>query len=384
MLKYEKKFINFIKKYYKTIFTIFMILLAIFIRVILFNFKSSDYEIFLSKWFEYFQTNGGLKGLSNYPGDYNAPYMTIMALLSYLPIKKIYAIKSISVIFDFILALSSGLLVKEVVKSNKKIYFLITFYIVLFIPTVILNSSAWGQCDSIYTSFVILALLYLLKKKYKLSFIMLGCAFSFKLQFIFILPLFIILYFCEEKFSILNFLLIPLTDIILSLPAVLCGCPFSKILTVYVKQPNTYSFQVMNFPNLYNILHIQSKGFAMGLTLFICALVLFYCIYKKIKFDNKKILLLSLWFILITTFFLPSMHERYAYVGEILMVLYFIIYREKPYLLLFLLIAPIFTYSNFLYKAIDPWIFIILSSIYSIILFDFTKYTFDILKNNKS
>jgi len=209
MLRYEKKIVDFIKKHYKIIFTICIILLAIFVRITLFDFKSGDYVCFLTKWYKYLKIHGGLKALANYPGDYNAPYMTIMALLTYLPIKDIYAIKLVSVIFDFILALSSGLLVKEIVKKNKVTYFLITFCIVLFIPSVILNSSEWGQCDSIYSSFVILSLLFLMKKKYKTSFLMLGLAFSFKLQFIFILPLFVILYFCEEKFSILDFLIIP-------------------------------------------------------------------------------------------------------------------------------------------------------------------------------
>lgn len=385
MLRYEKKIVDFIKKHYKIIFTICIILLAIFVRITLFDFKSVDYVCFLTKWYKYLKIHGGLKALANYPGDYNAPYMTIMALLTYLPIKDIYAIKLVSVIFDFILALSSGLLVKEIVKKNKVTYFLITFCIVLFIPSVILNSSEWGQCDSIYSSFVILSLLFLMKKKYKTSFLMLGLAFSFKLQFIFILPLFVILYFCEEKFSILDFLIIPVTDIVMSIPAMIFGCPFSRIVKAYFAQPSTYQSQVLNFPNLYNMLKIESKGFAIGLTLFICAFALFYCLYKKVKFNDKKIMLLGIWFIAILTFLLPSMHERYAYVGEILMALYFIIYREKPKMLLFMLIVPLITYSSFLYGTIDSWTIPVLSFIYTIILFDFTKYTFDELKiNNKN
>ena len=58
---------------------------------------------------------------------------------------------------------------------------LITYALVLIIPTVMLNSGMWGQCDSIYTTFVILALYFLVKEKYSLSFIMLGISFAFKL-----------------------------------------------------------------------------------------------------------------------------------------------------------------------------------------------------------
>ena len=209
MFKFEEKVINFCKKNYIILFVILITFLAFFVRFKMLDFASYDYNNFLKPWFDDLKSNGGLKGLATYKGDYNAPYMTILALLTYLPINSLYSIKFVSIVFDFLLAISSGLLVKELVKQNKKIYFVLTYAILLFVPSVLLNGAYWCQCDSIYTTFIVLSLLFLVKEKYIPSFIMLGLSLSFKLQFIFILPLYLILYVMKKKFSILNFLIIP-------------------------------------------------------------------------------------------------------------------------------------------------------------------------------
>jgi len=48
--------------------------------------------------------------------------------------------------------------------NNEKIGYL-SFGILLLIPTVILNGSVWGQCDIIYTAFVIASIYYILREK---------------------------------------------------------------------------------------------------------------------------------------------------------------------------------------------------------------------------
>ena len=62
------------------------------------DFESGDYQLFLKDWFDYLKANGGIHALKSYVGDYNAPYVTLMALLTYLPIKSLYSIKIISII----------------------------------------------------------------------------------------------------------------------------------------------------------------------------------------------------------------------------------------------------------------------------------------------
>lgn len=385
MFKWEKNIISFLEKYYLEIGLLIVTFLSLYIRFISRNFESPDYTVFLSPWFDYLKNNGGLKALATYPGDYNAPYVTIMALLTYIPINKLYLIKGVSVIFDFALAISSAYLVSYLVKKDKKLYFALTYTAVLFLPEVILNSGIWAQCDAGYATFIILALLFMLKEKYIKSFIFLGISFALKLQFIFIFPLFVILYISKKQFSFLHFMIIPIVNFILCLPAILFGKPISEVLMVYINQTGTYSDRlVLNFPNIYNLLQGEVKIFyKVGTicTLLACALMLAYVIYKKVKWNNEKILTLGLWSIVITTFILPGMHERYLYVGAILSVICYILYRKNLSLTLFIIISSIITYTSFLFTGNYDYL-PYLSAIYLIIIVIFTKNTLKLLESD--
>ena len=92
MFKTEKKIIEFCEKHYILLGFIVISIMALLIRLSLFKFESGDYLMFLKDWFSYLKDNGGFLALKNYPGDYNAPYMTIMSLLTYIPITPLYSI----------------------------------------------------------------------------------------------------------------------------------------------------------------------------------------------------------------------------------------------------------------------------------------------------
>ena len=200
--KVDDVIINFIKKHYIEISIIVITLISLIIRLCFIEFVSDDYKNCLSGWIEQIKQVGGISAIGKEIGDYNTPYFLIIILLTYLPIKPMVAIKLVSILFDYILAMVVVTIVYEFIKEkkNKELVLLITYLIMVLLPTLILNSAAWGQCDSIYTTFVMLSLLFVLKNKYTKSFIFLGIAFAFKLQTIFILPVFIILYLCNRKF----------------------------------------------------------------------------------------------------------------------------------------------------------------------------------------
>lgn len=386
MLKFEEKILDFCKKNYKILFLIFITIIALIIRIKMLSYNNGDYASFLKPWFEDLKANGGLKGLATYKGDYNAPYMTILALLTYLPIDSLLSIKFVSIAFDFLLAISCGILVSELVKKNKKFYFLVTYSIVLFIPSVLLNGAFWAQCDSIYSTFVVLSLIFLLKEKYVPSFIMLGVAFSFKLQFIFILPLYIVLYIINKKISILHFLIIPVTNFVMCLPAIIAGKPIIECIKVYLNQTNTYKYKlVLNFPNIYQIFNgIPDIFYTVGeiITIFVCAFALLFILYKRVKFNSEKILLLGIWFITIITFLLPGMHERYLFVGEVLSIVYFIIYKKNAFLAIFINLCSIITYSNFL-NGMNFEYMRLLAIAFLVVLCVYTKNVFATLENKK-
>ncbi len=353
--KIENKILDFIETHQVLFFLLFFTIAALLVRYCLFSVESGDFKVFLKPWFEELKANGGFKALANFPGDYNAPYMTLLALLTYLPINPLYSIKTLSVLGDFLLAFSSYQLVNTLMqgKEKQKFYALLAYIVVLFLPQVILNGSCWGQCDAIYTSFILLSFHYLLKEKYTTSFILLGISFAFKLQFIFILPFFLILYVLERKFSIFHFLIIPIVNLIMCLPAIIMGKPFLDCMTIYFRQSSAQSDMLTrNFINIYQIFQADATVFTKAGILFtisICAMILFYFWHKKIELNPEKKLLLATWLIILLTYFMPAMHERYLFVGEILGVLYYLCYRKHGLIIGIITINALITYTFFLY-----------------------------------
>lgn len=356
ILKRERKILNWIEKHIDVLMLIVIVLAALMARYFLLSYESGDYLTFLKPWFYELKEAGGLRGLANYPGDYNAPYMTIMALLTYLKVNPLISIKLVSIFFDFLLAFVIGKFVYEVRKEdkNRSMLAILAFGITLFLPTVLMNGALWGQCDVIYTTFLVLAFYFLYKKKTFYSFVFLGLAFAFKLQFIFVLPVYIILYFRQKNFSILYFLIIPLVDIILCLPAIIAGKPILECLFVYFNQTSTYDSLNLNFPNLYSLItgdvpYLSKIGIFLLIAIF--AFLLFYIIKTKVVFNPEKILLLTILSIALCTFFLPHMHERYLFAADIFSLLYCFLYHRNYLVAILISFISLTSYVMFLYSS---------------------------------
>lgn len=379
--KIESKVLDFINKHIDIIVVSVLLLMAIFLRYTLLPYESSDYTRHLHLWYSDLKSGGGLSALASYWGDYNYPYVTILALMSYTSISDLIGIKLLSIIFDFILAFVVGKFIYKITKN--KTTSLIGGIVLLFIPTLLLNSSYWGQCDVIYTTFTVLSLYYLYEEKYLPSFILLGVSFAFKLQFIFILPLYIILYFNKKKFSFLNFLLIPIVNLVMCIPAILCKTKIMDVLMVYFKQTKEYnSSLVKNFPNFYTFFDGDVEKFSligMFLLVVIFAIILYLIISKKVKLDLESTLIIGVLSIILCTYFLPYMHERYMFAGVILAFLYSIIYKKNYLVFIGLEFISLMTYMKYFYK-IMPVPYIVLSILYGVIIIYLIKYLNNKLK----
>lgn len=373
---------KYIQKYKYELFIIIISILAIFIRCMFFNIVSGDYKYFLEGWFNTLKENGGIFAIKDHIGNYTAPYMLILGILTYIPINSLYTIKIVSIIFDFIGAFVGARIVYKLCKNEKykKLLSLCTYATILFSPTVILNSSAWGQCDMIYATFVLASLLFLFDKKYTKTFIFLGIAFSFKLQTIFILPLYIILYLKDEDMSILNFFIIPITVLVVNIPALLLGRPIETLITQYMTQVGQYKELTMNLTNIYTFVPNYYKVFSTAgiiFTIFIFAMLTMFILSYKFAINNKIILQISILSILICNYFLPSMHERYIYIAGILGIIYFFIDRRKWYIPLGIISISFFCYINYLF---DYLMFpkVIMAIVFLLIII---KLAIDLVKN---
>ncbi len=358
---------NFIDEHIDLIYLILITVLAIAIRVILLKYTSHDYNGFLKPWFDQLKGAGGLPGLAYNIGDYSPPYITILALLTYLPMNSLESIKMVSILFDFISAIAIYKIAGELLKKNKNgnSIALLFYAIALFLPTVILNSAYWAQCDGIYTSFILISIYYLMRKDYGRSLIIFGIALAFKLQAIFLLPLYVLMYISERKIKIHQFLYIPLVMFLLSIPKIIFSGDFLSAFRPYFGQVDLYNgYITLNFPNIYSLFlnNAPSDGSNLIYTpfdnykyigiiiIFIILVTLAYFVrVKKIKFDNKAIIEFAILSMLLTTFLLPQMHERYLYAGDIICILYLLVDKKKYYLPIGVSLISLYGYNWYLF-----------------------------------
>ena len=344
------------KKFLKNFIILATIIwLALIVRIHGLPSTNQDYNAFLSPWFDTIKTNGGFSALKNSISDYTQPYLYLLALGTYTNISKLFYIKMISFVFEIMAAFFIMKIVNMKYKNEKIGY--LSFGIFLLIPTVILNGSVWGQCDIIYTSFVIGSIYYILCEKPITSIIFYGIALSFKLQAIFILPLFAIL-LLKNRIKIYHLLIIPLAYLVLSIPSLIVGRPLKDILLTYLNQSSEYTNLTYNAPSIYqwftnsffsNTTLIGNIGIIIA---FVAVLIIIYvsvkCI-KVIKFEN--VIELSLLFAVIVPFLLPHMHERYFFMADVISLLYAFCYPKKLYVAIIIPLVSLFCYFPFLYNT---------------------------------
>ena len=127
---------------------------AFVLRGLCLNYETDDYTQFLTVWVNFFRTHGELAALRESVGNYNVPYLTFLALISGSSLPDLYLIKLFSIFFDVVLALSVMQLVG--LFRREAVWKLAAFFLVLFWPTVMLNSALWGQCGCVYAALAVL------------------------------------------------------------------------------------------------------------------------------------------------------------------------------------------------------------------------------------
>lgn len=317
------------------------------------NYQSGDYNTFLSNWVEYFRVNG-FKGFSESVGNYNVPYLYFLALFSYLPLNDLYLIKLLSIFFDVVLAFGMMKLASVFTHSAPKR--LAAYLITLLLPTVVINGSMWGQCDSIYTALAVLALWLALSKRPKLSMVFMALSFGFKLQAIFIMPIFLVLLFAK-KVKFWHFFIFPATYIIEILPAVLSGRPFMDTLMLYFNQADSVGDGLnYNSPSFFamlssevNVAAMSAVGVAVAF-LFVFG-ILIWAWYKRENLNNEAILGIAILFVAGIPFLLPHMHDRYFFMLDVLTLLPAVLWIGYAPAALFASFASILCYYSYLNSA---------------------------------
>ena len=358
-------------------FFYFLLILGVLVKLALFPVRTGDFVGFLQPWLNFIETHGYFSSLKYGFYDYTPSYIYILIIIAKTGLNPLFLVKIVSIVFEYVAAFYIGKLATLKVKSSKIV--LISLAVIPLIPTVILNSSYLSQCDSIYSAFVLASVYYLLKKKQLLSVILLGFALAFKMQSIMLLPFFFVM-LLKGNIRWYYFLVVPVIFIISLIPAWFFGRPFSELINVYVSQTNHYQFLTMNFPNLYiwinNDFYEPVKVGGVIFTFFFTLISGVWLSSKRFIFDDERWLQLAFLSAILVPFLLPGMHERYMYLGDLLGVLYFMVFRKNIHFTLGILLVSLYSYIRCSrYNDILPmWpAFFVYLSVIVLVIIDFFK-----------
>lgn len=305
---------------------------AMLARALCMDYISGDYDTFLSRWYDFFQVNNGFAAFSYSVGNYNVPYLYFIAVISYFKVPDLYLYKLFSILFDVVLAWGCLRLARSLLRERQRSSApLSAFGAALLLPTVVLNGAYWAQCDVIYGALCIHAAVFLLEKRNKTSVALMAVAFSFKLQAVFVLPLWGVLWLAK-KVKFWELWVFPLVYFATIVPALLMGKPLKDILSIYLGQMGSGTYLVLNAPSVYQFVPryvrqgmvdgvIQGSGPAAALgvaaagLLVLALLVLGFLLRERL--DRETAMAAAVVLCIGVPFLLPYMHERYFFLGDV-------------------------------------------------------------------
>ena len=344
---YHKKI--FENKSFMALFPL-ILLMAICLRLFLFPHESGDYNSFLRHWMNRMRILGWPLQIGVPFTNYNPLYTYILALLSHIPFSDLYLVKCASVVFDCVLGTTILFILKNCLKL-KDYESLFGFSLSMIIPTVFLNSGMWAQCDSFYTSLLLIGLYLCLQNAPKKGCFFLGLALAAKLQAAIIFPilLFLIAY---QRVYMRHLFLILLAYVLTIMPAVIAGRSIGDILNIYLNQIGSYEGLTMGAPTFWAIFPDSLYSKFLPLALGMASIVVFVFTFltlliKRIK-EKTDYWDIAFLYALIIPYFLPKMHERYFYVATVLSIVYLLKYPKLWLLSVGVIFIDLCAYCPFL------------------------------------
>lgn len=304
-------------------------ILSLYLKISMFDYVFSDYTVFLSKWVAIIKENGYLNALSEPFYNYTPLYMYVLTLIAKLDVNPLHGIKVVSIIFEYGLAYYVGRIAFLYWKDKMALW--LPFAIVPLVPSIMLNSAFMSQCDAIYVMFIVGSVYYLLTKHKITAMVFLGLAISLKSQTSFVLPFYFV-YMLRGNIKWYYFLLLPVVYFITLIPAWAVGRPIVDLLMVYVDQANDSYELASSFPNIYLWIYQFLDSNKLPGMIFVALMVLvggFVLSQKKYTFSLETWIVLLLLSSIICPYFLPSMHERYLFLGDVCALLYVALNRKS-------------------------------------------------------
>ncbi|MEG1676514.1 MAG: glycosyltransferase 87 family protein [Clostridia bacterium] len=365
MMKWEEKLRAWLMEHVLWFGAAAVLLLGLFLRYTYLPLLVADVEFLNAPWFDAIKAGGMAAVLEpSLQYNYSPLHLYLWTLATLLPWDTYTVLKLVSITMEMLLCAACVVLLRTLLpKQNKKLGSFVGFTLLWLNPVLLWNAAGWGQTDASFALFCVLALWLLLKEKPAWALAALGVALAWKLQAIFLLPLFMMAYFCGKKrFSALWFLLVPGILVLSGVPMMLIGESPLFAVQVYLGQTDLYSQITYNYPNIYALMGeaIGSKTMILGMfsrtgmALCIAALggMAVWLITKKVTLQSRATVLLGAWCVLCCVFFLPRMHERYGIVGELLLLCWAVcLWKPRGFVYVLLGMLPVLSaYAEYMFR----------------------------------
>ncbi len=309
--------------YAEVLLVVALIALAVLARAVGWREKYNDMNIFF-QWYNQLKAAGGWRGLDTEIGNYNAPFLYLLALAVYLPGPLILKLKAIFIVFDVLI----GFFTYRIVAlrwPGRRVPVMAALVVVL-LPTVVLNASLLGQMDAMWAAFALGGVYHLLRDRPWHAAALCGVSLAFKPQGIFIFPLLLLLALtCTVRWRTL--LAAPAAYLALALPAILIGRDPVELLTVYDLDRQSRIIEALTYraPSVFVFVPAAERVETVRLLgyVFCAALVLAVCYILAVRgpaMTRERILVAGTFFAIMVPFLLPGMHERYFFLGDVLAV----------------------------------------------------------------
>lgn len=290
------------------------------------GYVSHDYFGFISPWCDYIRQHGYWHALSDPFHNYNPPYIYLLVLLVKSGVPQLAGVKCLSLLFEYLCFAFIGLIVKTCLGTRRDSVALglMAAAVCAFLPTPPLNSIWWSQCDAIYASFALGAVYFLISARQKTAIVFFAVALSFKLQAIFIFPLFYV-YWLGKRFKAGYLAIGVAVYMAIMLPMILLGRPAQEVFLTYISQGASLTETEYNFANWYLVFLVWNPGvgaehfiwFTLATALVVLWLGWWIVKVKGLELTPQNAVYVTFYFLLLCPYLLPGMHERYLFIADI-------------------------------------------------------------------
>jgi dolichyl-phosphate-mannose-protein mannosyltransferase len=218
-----------------------------------------------------------------------------------------------------------------------------------FNPAIILNSAAWGQVDSFFTMFVLIAVITLVRGKVPLATALFAIAVLLKPQALMFGPLLLFVFIRIRK----DYKTILISIVSGLLVLIIVPLPFTihqhngplYIIDLYTSTLGSYNYASLNAYNVITLIGgnwqpITDKILFLSYTNWSYLLILaslIYCgvLYFKSKADDTKLYWIAFFFMTAVFMVTVKMHERYLFYALVFGLMSFIHFKDRRILYLF-------------------------------------------------